>query len=33
MLGNELEKWEGVKDDDQLILVKLRKIISLKMEC
>ena len=32
MMGNEREKRESAKNDDQLILVQLRKIVSTKMD-
>ena len=32
MMGNEREKRESAKNDDQLILVQLMKIISTKID-
>ena len=32
MMGNEGDKRESAKNDDQLILVQLRKIVSTKMD-
>ena len=32
MMGNEGDKRESAKNDDQLILVQLRKIISTKID-